>query len=527
MLTTQMKSWLQENKGVPADASDSEYQKAAFDALASQDLSAEGFAELNADPEAKAASSFEAKIDQLLKMGQANADRIESLEKGGTAAPQLSDTAPTMPDLDLTKGQDEAPEATTGIRVKHAHEAYSKTSGVATYPATTNRGMKHPLAGRPVMEAGRPVEESSDYAKALCGAYWKWSINSDLGRKTPKQLKMTDHETDLVDYAIQNEKWTGVINGGGSEEQGAIGIKSGRTLTPNEQKALIDDATSGGLELAPIAFDSAIILTPLLNGEFFPNVNQVVIDRGRRIEGGSISNVTLNSAGADMTAIDLESTTSFITAFNTTIFAVDGAIEIGLDWLSDTPIDVGSLITGQYSQVLLTWLDDQITGGDGTTEPQGIMNASGTTSVSASAGNTGPPTMGDYEGLLFGVSKAFKAGHPTNRITYGANETTYQRARSIAVGSGDARRIMGEMYESYSALGHPYGISATMTNPQVFFGVMPRYRMYRRAGLVTKATMEGKELVRNNAMMITARARFGGQVEDGSAFAVTTNAQTS
>jgi hypothetical protein len=106
--------------------------------------------------------------------------------------------------------------------------------------------------------------------------------------------------------------------GQGSEDDGAISVKN-RKLAPHEIKALIDDATSGGIEIPPIAFDDMIIQIPILNGEFYPRVNTVNITRGRRIEGGSIGNVTLSSGGVDATAIPLFNTANFVSAFDTTI----------------------------------------------------------------------------------------------------------------------------------------------------------------------------------------------------------------
>ena len=288
----------------------------------------------------------------------------------------------------------------------------------------------------------------------------------------------------------------------------------------------MDDATSGGLEIAPISFDNALIVIPVLFGEFFPSVNVVNITRGRRIEGGSVASVTINSGGADGTNIPLENTAGFISAFDTTIFVADGAIEFGLDFLSDSPTNIMDLVERDYGNKMLEYLDTQIVTGDGTTEPEGIMNATGTTSVAATNGATGPPTVGDYEGLMFGVAKNYKTGHPNNRIMFGANETTYRRARGIAVGGTDQRRVFGMTHNDYLLFGHPYGINESFTNRQSFFGVMPRYRMYRRLAPSVKVTTEGKTLVRGNLALMTVRGRFGGQVEDGSAFAVTTDGQS-
>jgi HK97 family phage major capsid protein len=197
-----------------------------------------------------------------------------------------------------------------------------------------------------------------------------------------------------------------------------------------------------------------------------------------------------------------------------------------MDFMSDSPVDLGSIVSQQYGQVLLQWLDEQVNVGDGTTEPEGVMNASGTTAISASNGNTGPPLVGDYEGLLFGINKPFKQGFATNRITFGGTEQSYQRSRSIAVGSTDERRVFGMDHESYTLLNHPYGIGEFFANTQLNFVNWGRYRMYRRLGLGIKVTTEGQTLVRGNLMMISARARYGGQIETGSAAAVTTNSQS-
>jgi HK97 family phage major capsid protein len=385
--------------------------------------------------------------------------------------------------------------------------------------------VRHPWAGQLVKEGERTLIGASECDKAIGGAFIKWQIESS-GTKIPRALRMTEHDRDLVQYALKEEDWVGVINGSGSEDEGAIGIKSPRKLTPGEQKALIDDATSGGVEAVPRVFDDQMIETPLLNGEFFPFVNVVNITQGRLIDGSSIGNVTISSGGADATAIPLFDTTSFVSAFDTTIFVANGSIELGLDFMSDSPIDIAARISSQYGQQLLTWLDTQICTGDGTTEPDGIVGASGVATPASANGNGGPPTVGDYESLLFGVAKQYRAGTPATRIRYGGTETSYQRARSIAVGASDERRVFGMSHEDYMLLGHPYGIGGGLSNVQLIFGNFARYRMYRRLGITIRTSTEGKELVRGNLMLITARARFGGQIEDGGAFAVMPDAQT-
>lgn len=564
-LTPQLKAWLVEHKGLTAESTDDEFRKAASGAVLDGSLSADKFAELTKDAEAQQGGQLMTALNGITGLLKAQGERIEQLEKApaapanptstteSTETPETKATpavAKNAPKLSLFGEGSESNDGTglekafsggdpistdpadpVQVRSIGAHERYDTSRKSVNFPDRTERGVKHPFAGQRVFEGGskgmRYIDEPSELEQAINGAYVKFAIRSEKGGNhgIPAALRMTEHDEELIKFALQNHKWGGVVGGVGSEDENAIGLK-GVKLTPHMQKAVLDDATSGGLEAAPIMFDDQIILTPLLNGEFFPRVNTVNITRGRRIEGASMGNVTFSSGGADGTAIPLFSTSGFIAAFDTTIFVANGSIELGMDFLSDSPVDIAGMITQTYGQQLLTWLDEQVVVGDGSTEPEGIMSASGTTSVSSANGASGPPTVGDYEGLLFGVPKAYKQGFPVNRIAYGANETTYQRARGIAVGASDQRRVFGMNQEDYNVFGHPYGISESFTNAQALFANFARYRMYRRLGLTLKVTTEGKELVRNNFMLLTARARYGGQLEDGAAAAVITDMQS-
>jgi HK97 family phage major capsid protein len=275
----------------------------------------------------------------------------------------------------------------------------------------------------------------------------------------------------------------------------------------------------------PIFFDDMLITTPLLHSELFPKVKVVNITRGRRIEGASMSNVTLGAA-TEGTAITLFATANFIAAFDTTIFVCMGSIEIGLDFLSDSPTDIASAVASSYQEQQLKWLDDQIADGDGTTEPEGIMQAAGTTTVNATNGAGGPWTVGDVEALLFGVSKAYKGGTDPARIGFASNNTTYRRIRGIAVSTTDQRRVFGMTHEDYRIFERFWAINESFGNREAVFGNWFRYRMYRRAGINLRTTQEGFTAVRSNTMLITARSRWGGNLEDGASFAIASDGQS-
>lgn len=542
-LTKALKSWCSANCDVKQDAGDDEFRKAAGTALATGNLSAEKYLELTKTEKSGEAGAFADKLDSVAKNlekltdllttkavkdqstkstevdeekeEEAEATNKEKSAKGGT------DGKPSWYAKMVSKiGTGEADEGETRISVKGAWENYSTTKSAMRYPDSTKSGKPHPMAGRPVVDfadRGRTLDNPSDRDKAVAGAFAKFLCATAQrgGSKTFGFQSLPQHDKELLYYAMEEMEWAGATDGGDYAD-----IKG--KLNPRLQKALIDDATSGGLEAAPIVFDDLVIQAPLLNGELYPLVNTIPLERGRRIEGVSTGTVTGSWGGVDDSAISLFSTTSYVAAFDTTIYRWQGAIRIGLDFLSDTPIDFSSHITQQYGERLLEDLDDVIAAGNGTTQPEGIINKSGTTSVTFSS----TTSLGNYESLRFGVSKQEHKANLANTAVFCGTETSYQRARAIPVGASDARRLGGMDYSSYSWMERPYKINSSLSNAQIFYAILGRYRMYRRRGLTMRTSTEGDTLIRANEMLMVATARYGGQLERGACAAKTADAPT-
>jgi len=235
--------------------------------------------------------------------------------------------------------------------------------------------------------------------------------------------------------------------------------------------------------------------------------------------------VTGGWGGVDATPIALFATAGYVAAFDTTIFRWEGAIVIGLDFLSDTPIDFGGTITRQYGERLLEDLDDVIATGNGVNQPQGIMNAAGTTAVAFG----GATTLGAYETMLFSVAKNEHKPNVKASATFCGTETSYSRARGLNVTAADQRRLGGGEagqgdYTSYRWMGRNYAINESLANTQIFYAIMKRYRMYRRKGFTVRTSTEGSTLIRANEMLVSVTARYGGQLERGACAAVTNTA---
>ncbi|MEX1095344.1 MAG: phage major capsid protein [Planctomycetales bacterium] len=370
----------------------------------------------------------------------------------------------------------------------------------------------------PNPSTGRDCESQSQQNAAEMGVLFKSLANRSGLASNP----LSEHERDLLD-SLYSKEWTGKL---GQEWEDRV---------PGKQvKALLDESNlSGGLEITPIHFDSDVITFPLLTGELFPHVDLRPIPRGRRIEGASIETPTATWGGLDDVSIPLFDTEDMVSAIDTTIFVIDGAVEVGRDFLSDSPVEVGTILTGLIGERLQAELDKVISVGDGGTQPAGIFTSAGLTSVSAANGATGPPTLADYLSLLFSLPKQYR--NANMRPMFVSNDVTYQRSREIRVDANspsvDQRPVMTDTsvkggFSSYETAGLPHKVQTDIGNRSCAIVAMSRYRMYRRQGLEIRWEQGGKDLARRNMMLLVFRARYGGRLMDTNAAAKWTDGQS-
>lgn len=571
-LTEALKKWAVDNLSIKADASDEEFVTALKSATAGDDpkLSLDKFVELSAAKSTAASDQLKGLITD--GMSTAIKPLAESIEKTNVTVAALATDVATLKaapndddDDDAAKAaaakaaavdDDDADEESKKIdarvkavlekmqndngnvepqgnsvsfsvfsnsaqpRVKLAVERYSDTKGGLCYPERRKNGQIDPRGGQPVSKGSGfgNIDEPSQRDLAVCGAWFKHKFSQlyrQNGGAIGKNMRVTEHDKELMAYSIREMKWTGPIGMGGS---GPSHWVEGKKLDERMQKALIDDSTSGGEEAVPDVFDNLFITTPLLHGELFPLVELINLSQGSSVDGFTIANPTINSNYTEGVAINLESTSSFIGALDTTIFGCSGAIEIGLDFEDDSPANIGQTMSMLFGEALMEWLDDQIANGDGTTEPTGIFATSGTTIISTTNGTSGPWTIGDAEQMLFGVNKATRKAKG-DRSVYVMNDTTYRRLRGVNVGSSDARRVFGMDHENYTVLDRPVKIQDTIADNDAAFVNMAYYRMYRRLGMKLQFEEAGQTLRLKNTKLVILRARFGGQITLGSAVA--------
>lgn len=480
-VTPQLKEWLIKNFGASVDGADSYYRSKTEAAMQDGSLSVKDYQSLTPGP---SSAAINAVVDGV----------VEKLTGAGAKGGSMNKA------LAFSGGPNPADVFGGGIRVKAGSEAYSTTKSIG----------KHVRTGLPVVnERGKQVELSSELERAKLGAWMKF-----LGaRSGVPNVHLTEHDKSLVGEILEKDLFCGQYEGDWHTGIPGLAIKT-----------LLADATSGGLHVTPEWFDDMLVTFPLLHSELLPMVTIRPVPRGKTVEAASIGNPTVAWGTAEGTAIGLFNTDDLIDDIDTSIHPVTCAVEIGRDFLADAAADVGTALEEAVGQRMLAELDRIIATGSGVGEPTGIMTAAGLTAVTAENAAAGPPTVADYEALIFAVGKQYR--NPAMRCAFLANDTVYSRGRGIAVGSGDQRRVFGMDHQSYMLLEYPFKVQNDIANTKIAFGAMSRYRLYRRQGAETRYETGGESLARRNVNLLILRGRYGGAVVDASAFSLISNAKT-
>lgn len=389
--------------------------------------------------------------------------------------------------------------------------------GGTSAPSGERKVGLHVKSGQPVENpfTGRPAELPSKQDHLKAGVLFR-----KLALRSGIAIRPLDSDEQRVWETMQEQdRWCGNENGSDTDDSGWC-----KSVAPGTVKALLSDNTSGGLSIVPEWFDENIVTFPLLNGELFPFIDLVEMPTSHLIQTASIGNPTVIWGTAEGTGVSLFSTAALIAAITGTVFPVTCAIEIGKDHLSDAAVDVGAYLLQNVGQRMSAELDKVIAVGDGTTQPQGIQSASGIAAVPNDNGVGGPPTVGDYESLMFAIGKNYRtAGWNPSFI---ANDVSYRRGRSINIGPYDARKVFGMDYQSYQMMDYPYRIAPDLSNSKILFGCLKKYRLWRRQGFSIQWTSEGQTLVLKNTVILVVRGRFAGKVVDANAFAMCSTAQS-
>ncbi len=403
---------------------------------------------------------------------------------------------------------------TTGrVDVKRASASYSDTKTAVVY--TKRHGEEK--AGKPVMFRGEEMNLPSEREKALAGAH----LMMRIAKQAKMDNRLPQHVQDLYQEGLRVLKFAGdapALSGGSGLFQ-----YQGERLLEEHIKTIFGDNTSGGVNMIPQVLEDNIIMTKVLENELTPHVDIVSIPKGASIDTTSMTHVTVASGTNEATgAISPQSTSSLISKVNSPVFVHQGAIELGRDFVSDTPLAVMDALMQSYNKQNGKYLDYCIAIGDGTTQPLGLFTISGPTTVASQNGSSGVFTVLDFENMLKGMGKEYRTNSPS--VRWVSNDTTYWRARGVPVSTTDARRVFGQNYEDYALAGRPWSIQNSIGNTKLGFGDLKQYRLWNRPGVEVQVEQSGRTLVLANSILVVFRSRWAGRLLDTSAFVKMTTA---
>lgn len=425
------------------------------------------------------------------------------------AAPNLQKATPSAL-LNAAGGGNGA----NGIRVKSPSEMYCKNTKPGLHVKTREQ----------VHLNGTPLYTPSELQLAKIGVFAKHRLanyKTILQRYDLRVPELTAHERSLLEEIYKEDAFCGEKANGEWVDRATV------EQAGLNKKSLLDDALSGGQNLVPFEFDTAVITYPLLHSEILPFIDMREC-RSSEVKSATFSSVNVNWGTAEGSEISLFNTDSIIGDFDVPIFPVAASCLIGKDIQADSPVAIGKVMMELFGQAMLKELDYVVCLGNGTSQPEGFFNATGTNGLNADNGSGGPPTLNDYIKLQFGIAKQYRSAG-LNEV-YVSNDTSYQRSRQLKVDpatpSTDQRLLLGMGLQDYATLGFAHKIQNSISNRATAFVCLKKYIMYRRAGFDFTVTDQGEGLVRRNEALLVVRGRYGGALSDASACAVIEDGQS-
>jgi HK97 family phage major capsid protein len=533
-VTKSLRDELVKNHGLPADASDKEVKTHAKSLVLSKKISANRIAELMSDRvrAQDRADAANPTPEEVFGKAHVSGDG-QGMDHNGNVR-----VIPLKEKFNCTKNTCKW----KSVRETHGRKGVYEEGKDAFY-YETKPGLEGVFS--PAIETAiqKPILEPSEFEYAKMGALFKSMIIRDCGAEEAAKLvgiRLTELDEQLVKSSLHEDEWVGP--GAGEKEYLSTPRKltepernkfqksglygSGKNFSPGWGKApILNDSTSGGQQAVPQYFDFEAIRTPLLYGELVPFVEITPTDRGGSAHSYSIGTPTYvtTASGTTITAFDA---TSFVTTFDVTFFPVSCGILWGRDFEMDAAPNFGQIVVAQLGDQFKLQMDNWIAVGDGTTQPQGLVNASGTTSVTATGSSHATMVYNDGLNLVYGVTKPFRKAFGGQNTMFISTDKMYKKFMQLNTGvTGDTRPIYGMHLKDYQLGDYHFAVQNDIADGTVFVANLRGYRLYRRLGLYFELITTGQTLTLANEKLLFARARFGGKLTLGGYCAKMTSLQ--
>jgi HK97 family phage major capsid protein len=184
------------------------------------------------------------------------------------------------------------------------------------------------------------------------------------------------------------------------------------------------------------------------------------------------------------------------------------------------------MVVAQLGDQFKYQMDNWIAVGDGTTQPQGLKNASSTITVTATGSSHATMVYNDALNLVYGVTKPYRKAWGGENTMFISTDKMYKKFMQLATGvTGDTRPIFGMHLKDYQLGDYHFAVQNDIADGTVFVANLRGYRLYRRLGLYFERMTTGQTLTLANEKLLFARARFGGKLTLGGYCAVMTSLQ--
>jgi len=527
--TKSLRDELTKSHGLPAEASDKEVLSHAKSLIIGKKISANRVLELGSQKPADPAADGNPSPEEVFGKGHVS---------GGMPTEGNVRVIPMKEKFDTTKSTAKWDGSQSGKKRAGAYEA-----GKDAFYWETMPGMEHTVGRNIETATKKPILNPSQFEMAKIGALTKHIAIRDC----KSSIKMNEMDEMLVKSAIHDDEWVGP----GAEKDAMIG--SPRRLKDHERHAfmtkglwggeefkaggskgfdvsnvkapILNDSTSGGQQAVPQYFDFEAIRIPLLYGELVPFVEITPTDRGGAAHSYSIGTPTYvtTASGSAISAFDA---TSFVTTFDVTFFPVSCGILWGRDFEMDAAPNFGQIVVAQLGDQFKYQMDNWIAVGDGTTQPQGLNNASGTITVTATGASHVTMVYNDGLNLMYGVTKPYRKAFGGDNTMFVSTDKMYKKFMQLNTGvTGDTRPIYGMHLKDYQLGDYHFAVQNDIADGTVFAANLRGYRLYRRLGLYFELITTGQTLTLANEKLLFARARFGGKLTLGGYCAKMTSLQ--
>lgn len=520
------------NHGLPANASDADVRATAVKAVKAGKLTTNRIAELMSE-RAVASDAVDASNPNP---NDVFGEGTKAGKEGGFSDPRVKHV---KEGYDTTKTASKWQDNRRWLD-KKSRDQSDYAPGKDAFYWETIPGMEEMPADPRIQTAQKKfLNEPSQYEYAKMGALYKsMMLRDNPGSQVLQNMKMrmTEEDEKLVKAAMHDDEWVGYGTVGNAPRKlkdseritftKAGGLRNTDAFAPAGTKApLLADNTSGGTQAVPQYFDYEAIRTPLLYGELVPFVEITPTDRGASAHSYSIGTPTFvtTASGSAITAFDA---TSFVTTFDVTFYPVSCGFLWGRDFEMDAAPNIGQMIVAQLGDQFKYQMDNWIAIGDGTTQPQGLKNASGTISVTATGASHATMVYNDPLNLMMGVTKPYRKAFGGDNTMFIGTDKMYKKFMQLATGvTGDTRPIFGMHLKDYQLGDYHFAVQNDIADGTVFAANLRGYRLYRRLGLYFELLTTGQTLTLANEKLLFARARFGGKLTLGGYCATMTSLQ--